>query len=57
MIRKLLRKVFRHTASPINTDPALVPVEQHGVRREQLSPVARKVCTTLQEAGHKVKRV
>jgi poly(A) polymerase len=53
MIRKLLRKVFRRTASPLNLEPALIPVTQHGVRREQISPVARKVCTVLQENGHK----
>ncbi|MBD5801007.1 Poly(A) polymerase I precursor [Azoarcus sp. Aa7] len=53
MIRKLLRKVFRRAASPINTEPALVPVTQHGIRREQISPAARKVCTVLQESGHK----
>lgn len=53
MIRKLLRKVFRRAASPVNAEPALIPVTQHGIRREQLSPAARKVCTVLQEAGHK----
>ncbi len=53
MIRKLLRKVFRRAADPVNNEPALVPVEQHGIRREQISPVARKVCTVLQENGHK----
>ncbi|KON80567.1 polynucleotide adenylyltransferase PcnB [Azoarcus sp. PA01] len=54
MIRKLLRKVFQRAALPVvNTEPALIPVTQHGVRREQLSPVARKVCTVLQEHGHK----
>jgi len=53
MIRKLLRKVFRRAAAPLNNEPALVPVAQHGIRREHISPVARKVCTVLQEAGHK----
>jgi poly(A) polymerase len=53
MIRKLLRKVFRRAASPLNTEPALIPIDQHGIRREQISPVARKVCTVLQEGGHK----
>ena len=53
MIRKLLRKVFRRAATTLNIEPALIPVAQHGIRREQISPVARKVCTVLQENGHK----
>ncbi|NMG72693.1 polynucleotide adenylyltransferase PcnB [Parazoarcus communis] len=53
MIRKLLRKVFTRAATPVQTEPALIPVEQHGIRREQLSPAARKVCAVLQEGGHK----
>ena len=54
MIRKLLRRVFRR-AAPANTppEPAVIPVARHGVRRDQISPAANKVCTTLQEAGHK----
>ncbi|NMG65060.1 polynucleotide adenylyltransferase PcnB [Azoarcus indigens] len=53
MIRKLLRKVFNRTATPPAPEPALIPVEQHGIRRDQLSPAARKVCAVLQEHGHK----
>ncbi|MDQ8024037.1 MAG: polynucleotide adenylyltransferase PcnB [Moraxellaceae bacterium] len=55
MIRKLLRKVFGGAEQPRNKIPAptVVGVAQHGVRREQLSPAARKVCTVLQEGGHK----
>ncbi len=53
MIRKLLRKVFHRTTPPPRHEPALIPVEQHGIRREQLSPAARKVCATLQEKGYK----
>ncbi|MCA0188702.1 MAG: polynucleotide adenylyltransferase PcnB, partial [Proteobacteria bacterium] len=54
MIRKLLRRVFRR-AAPANRvlEPAVIPVSRHGVRREQISPAANKVCATLQEAGHK----
>lgn len=52
MIRKLLRKVFRRTESVLSSEPAQIPVERHGIRREQLSPVACKVCTTLQDSGH-----
>ncbi len=53
MIRKLLRKVFRRTTPSPRHEPALIPVGQHGIRREQLSPAARKVCTALQEKGYK----
>ncbi len=52
MIRKLLRKVFRRTESAVPSEPALISVDRHGIRREQLSPVACKVCSVLQENGH-----
>ncbi|MBC9071131.1 polynucleotide adenylyltransferase PcnB [Thauera sp. CAU 1555] len=53
MIRKLLRKVFRRAADDTVSEPALIPVDRHGIRREQVSPAARKTCKVLQEAGHK----
>jgi poly(A) polymerase len=53
MIRKLLRRVFRRTASPASHEPALVPLAQHGISRERISPAARKVCSVLQEGGFK----
>lgn len=55
MIRKLLRRVFRRAAPATNAlpDPAVIPVARHGVRREHISPAANKVCSVLQEAGHK----
>ena len=53
MIRKLLRKVFKRPAHAVRREPALIPVEHHNVRREQLSPAARKVCVVLQEKGYK----
>ncbi|MDR3087396.1 MAG: polynucleotide adenylyltransferase PcnB [Azoarcus sp.] len=54
MIHKLLRKVFfRRAAQPsASGDPARIPASQHGIRREQVSPAAVKVCATLQERGH-----
>ncbi|MBI1905075.1 MAG: polynucleotide adenylyltransferase PcnB [Rhodocyclales bacterium] len=52
MIRKLLRKVFRRTGSVTEPAPALIPLEQHGIRRGQLSQVACKTCSVLQENGH-----
>lgn len=54
MIRKLLRRVFRKAAPSVaKAQPAEIPVELHGVRREHISPAARKVCDTLQDAGYK----
>jgi len=52
MIRKLLRKVFKRPAPTVRHQPARIPLERHGIRREQLSPAARKVCMTLQEQGY-----
>ncbi|MDR2689155.1 MAG: polynucleotide adenylyltransferase PcnB [Azoarcus sp.] len=54
MIRKLLRKVFTRNAkkpTPALT-PACIPVDQHGIHREQVSHAACKVCAVLQEHGH-----
>ncbi|THF61482.1 polynucleotide adenylyltransferase PcnB [Pseudothauera nasutitermitis] len=53
MIRKLLRKVFHRAAPSPAAEPALIPLERHGIRREQVSPAARKTCKVLQENGHK----
>jgi poly(A) polymerase len=53
MIRKLLRKVFTRAAkAPPPSTPARIPVDQHGIQREQVSLAARKVCTVLQEHGY-----
>jgi poly(A) polymerase len=51
MIRKLLRRVFRHgqpTPHPLET----IPASRHGIRRELVSPGARRVCETLQKGGY-----
>ncbi len=53
MIRKLLRRVFKRAATDIPNEPAVIGVEQHGVASGQISPAARKVCSVLQEKGHK----
>ncbi|HSD38678.1 MAG TPA: polynucleotide adenylyltransferase PcnB [Rhodocyclaceae bacterium] len=52
MIRKLLRRVFKRETAPLNA-PALIPIALHGIRSENLSPGARRVCAGLQEAGYK----
>jgi poly(A) polymerase len=51
MIRKLLRRVFSR-AQPTVHEPAVIPVSQHNVRRDAMSPVARSVVARLQEAGY-----
>lgn len=53
MIRKLLRRVFKRSATQPLAEAAVLPLEQHGIRREMISPAARKVCSGLQEAGFK----
>lgn len=52
MIRKLLRRVFRHgepSPHPFET----IGASQHGIRPEQVSPGARRTCEALQQAGFK----
>ena len=55
MIRKLLRRVFRLGGSDRQPshEPALIPVERHGIRREAISPGALKTVMRMQEAGFK----
>ena len=53
MIRKLLRRVFRSTPTPVATGPAILPPKQHGIVREQISSGARRTCETLQQAGYR----
>jgi poly(A) polymerase len=52
MIRKLLRRVFSRAAPGREHEPALIPVERHGIRRESISPGARQTVARLQEHGH-----
>jgi len=51
MIRKLLRKVFRRP-TPSRHEPAVITHARHGIDRSLVSPVARRVCETLQKSGH-----
>jgi poly(A) polymerase len=59
MIRKLLRRVFKKPARVPLHSPARsakvaeLSVSVHGIRREQVSPAARRTCDTLQQAGFK----
>ncbi|WP_028534829.1 polynucleotide adenylyltransferase PcnB [Paludibacterium yongneupense] len=54
MIRKLIRKVLDLPAhmGRGRVRPRVIPLAQHGVRREQLSHAALKVTTRLQEEGY-----
>ena len=53
MIRKLIRKVLELPSGMAKgrTKPKVIPVSQHGVRRDQLSSAALRVTNRLQEAG------
>jgi len=51
MIRKLLRRVFRRDA-PSRHEPATIPHARHGIERALVHSGARRVCETLQGAGH-----
>jgi poly(A) polymerase len=52
MIRKLLRRVFLR-GEPANRQAETIPASRHGIRREQVSPGARRTCEALQKAGFK----
>ena len=49
MIKRLLRRVLRLDARP---DHDIIPKAKHRIGRDRLSNGARKVCETLQGAGH-----
>lgn len=49
MIRKLLRRLVNGSAD--GTSPKVVPHSRHGVSRHAISACARRVTSTLQEAG------
>ncbi|WP_287881466.1 polynucleotide adenylyltransferase PcnB [Aquitalea sp.] len=53
MIRKLIRKVLELPSGmgKRRSKPRVIPLSQHGVRRDQLSTAALKVTSRLQEAG------
>ncbi|MFA6312024.1 MAG: polynucleotide adenylyltransferase PcnB [Sterolibacterium sp.] len=56
MIRKLLRRaitILRRAPTASATEPALIPVARHGIRREAIASGARRTCETLQKHGFK----
>jgi len=52
MIRKLLRRVFLR-GEPAKRKAESIPASRHGIRRQQVSPGARRTCEALQQAGFK----
>ncbi|MBI4995353.1 MAG: hypothetical protein HZC22_00315 [Rhodocyclales bacterium] len=48
MIRKLFRRVFLR-GDPIRRKAETIPASKHGIRREQVSPGARRTCEALQK--------
>jgi poly(A) polymerase len=52
MIRRLINKVFgRKSASTSPAGPLILPLEKHGIRRQQVHACALKVTRALREAG------
>ena len=49
MIKRLIRKILGRSAS--TATPRIIPVSQHGIRREQIHPCALKVTRTLRAEG------
>ena len=52
MIRKLFRRVFLR-GDPIRRKAETISASKHGIRRDQVSPGARKTCEVLQKGGYK----
>jgi poly(A) polymerase len=52
MIRKFITRVLGRK-KPLSHEPAVIPHNAHGIRREHLSSAARRTCETLQEKGFK----
>lgn len=52
MIRKFFRRLFRRGDS-VSHKAETVPASRHGIRREHVSPGARRTCEALQKAGYK----
>jgi poly(A) polymerase len=53
MIRRFINKVFgKSTRAKAATGPRVIPLEIHGIRREQIHPCALKTTRALKEAGY-----
>ena len=53
MIRRFIKKVFgKSAASKADSGPRIIPVEVHGIRREQIHACALKTTRALKQAGY-----
>ncbi len=53
MIRRFVQKIFnRRTAPSAKSNPVVIPVKTHGIRRDMLSRGADRVCDDLERAGY-----
>jgi poly(A) polymerase len=53
MIRKLITRVFGRKTPGAPGEPAVIGVDRHGIRREDISNGSRRTVETLQERGYK----
>lgn len=52
MIRRFVKKLFQKPdRTGHRTEPEIIPVKQHGIRRDMLSRGAERVCEDLENAG------
>ena len=53
MIRKFISRVFGHKSAGSASEPAIIGVARHGIRREAISSGSRRTVETLQQQGYK----
>jgi len=53
MIRRIINKVFGRKPRADGTRVQILPLSDHGIRRDQLDDCALKTCETLTQAGYK----
>jgi len=53
MIRRIINKVFGRKPRADGTRVQILPLSDHGIRRDQLDDCALKTCETLAQAGYK----
>ncbi|MDS4014494.1 MAG: polynucleotide adenylyltransferase PcnB [Candidatus Accumulibacter sp.] len=52
MIRKFISRVLGRSTPTEAPEPAIIPVDQHGLQRDQISRACRRTIETLQENGY-----
>ncbi len=53
MIRKLISRVFGRKPAAHSGEPAVIPFNKHGIRRDAISSGSRRTVETLQENGYR----